>query len=67
MRQTFNLERKLFQGIFVLKTEFDMKHQIILNWLPPATVDMPSPAMTVLKGALGKAGFSCKISNLVYG
>lgn len=34
---------------------------IILNWLPPASTDMPSPAMTVLKGALQKAGFDCKI------
>lgn len=37
------------------------KQTIILNWLPPASTDMPSPAMTVLKGALGKAGFGCKI------
>lgn len=32
-----------------------------MNWLPPASTDMPSPAMTVLKGALQKAGFNCKI------
>lgn len=38
-----------------------MNKKIILNWLPPASADMPSPAMTVLKGALQKAGFSCKV------
>lgn len=38
-----------------------MEKTIILNWLPPASTDMPSPAMTVLKGALQKAGFECKI------
>lgn len=37
------------------------KQTIILNWLPPASTDMPSPAMTVLKGALCKAGYKCKI------
>ncbi len=29
--------------------------------MPPASTDMPSPAMTVLKGALQKAGFECKV------
>ena len=38
-----------------------MNKKIVLNWLPPASTDMPSPAMTVLKGALQKAGFNCKI------
>lgn len=38
-----------------------MGKRIVLNWLPPATADMPSPAMTVLKGALEKAGINCKI------
>lgn len=37
-----------------------MNKKIVLNWLPPASTDMPSPAMTVLKGALQKAGFNCK-------
>jgi radical SAM superfamily enzyme YgiQ (UPF0313 family) len=37
------------------------KQTIILNWLPPASTDMPSPAMTVLKAALCKAGYKCKI------
>lgn len=37
------------------------KQTVILNWLPPASTDMPSPAMTVLKSALCKAGYKCKI------
>lgn len=38
-----------------------MDKQIILNWLPPGKAYLPSPAMTVLKGSLEKAGYSCKI------
>ncbi len=34
---------------------------IILNWLPPAKPYLPSPAMTVLKGALKSSGYNCKI------
>lgn len=37
------------------------KKQVILNWLPPAKVYFPSPSMTVLKGALKKNGYECRI------
>ena len=35
--------------------------KVILNWLPPALSFFPSPAMTVLKGALKKGGIDCVI------
>lgn len=38
-----------------------VKKQVILNWLPPAKVYFPSPSMTVLKGALKKNGYECRI------
>lgn len=38
-----------------------MSKQIVLNWLPPAKTYFPSPSMTVLKGALKKHGYECKI------
>lgn len=37
-----------------------MNKKIVLNWLPPASTDMPSPAMTVLKGALQKLALIVK-------
>lgn len=37
------------------------KKRVLLNWLPPAKSSFPSPAMTVLKGALAKRGTECTI------
>ena len=38
-----------------------MKNKIILNWMPPAMTDLPSPAMSILKTYLENKGFEVKI------
>lgn len=38
-----------------------MKKKILLNWLPPALEDSPSPSMSVLKKYLEKCGYNVKI------
>lgn len=38
-----------------------MTKKILLNWMPPAMVQMPSPAMSVLKSYLVNRGFDVGI------
>ena len=38
-----------------------MKNRIVLNWCPPATIDMPSPSMSVLKTYLERFNFNVEI------
>ena len=38
-----------------------MKKKIILNWMTPAILDMPSPSMSVLKPYLISKGFNVEI------
>lgn len=38
-----------------------MKNKIVLNWCPPATIDMPSPSMSVLKTYLERFNFNVEI------
>lgn len=39
-----------------------MTKKILLNWMPPAMVQMPSPAMSVLKSYLVNRGFDVGIT-----
>ena len=38
-----------------------MKNKIILNWMPPAMIELPSPAMSILKRYLENHGFDVEI------
>lgn len=38
-----------------------MKNSILLNWFPPSIIEMPSPAMSVLKSHLVSEGFNVRI------
>lgn len=38
-----------------------MKNKIILNWMPPAMIELPSPAMSILKRYLENHGLDVEI------
>ncbi len=37
--------------------------KLVLNYMPPAMINLPSPAFSVLKGFLAHHGYECKIIN----